>query len=189
MMPNSPLTRFFLIAGVTLAAQAAVLLFFGQPVICTCGYVKLWEGEVLSSGTSQHLADWYSFTHVVHGLLFYVLTWLAFPRLPALQRLLIAIGVEAGWEIFENTPAVVQAYRKQALAQGYVGDSVLNSISDVFMMATGFLLAWRLPVRIVVALGLALEIGLAFAIRDNLTLNLLNFAFPIEAVHRWQAGE
>lgn len=186
-MPNSPLRSFLLIAGLTLAVQAGVLLLFGQPLICTCGFVKLWEGDVLSAGTSQHLSDWYSFTHVVHGLLFYLLLWLAAPGLPAHQRLLIAIALEGGWEIFENTPAVVQAYRKQALAQGYVGDSVLNSLSDTFMMSIGFVLAWRLPTWAVVALVITLELGLAATIRDNLTLNLLNFIYPMEAVHRWQA--
>jgi hypothetical protein len=187
-MPNNPLIRFFLIAGLTLAFQIGALTLFGQPAICACGYVKLWEGEVLSSGTSQHIADWYSFTHVVHGFIFYLLTWVALPRLTAPQRLLVAIGLEAGWEVLENAPFFVALYRKQALAQGYVGDSILNSLSDVVMMSLGFLLAWRLPLWGVIGLALAMEIGLALAIRDNLTLNLLNFIYPLEAVHRWQAG-
>lgn len=187
-MPNSPLRRFFLLAGLTLALQTGALILFGQPAICTCGYVKLWEGDVLSSGTSQHLSDWYSFTHIVHGFIFYLLTWAALPRLPASQRLLVAIGVEAGWEILENAPFFVALYRKQALAQGYVGDSIINSLSDVFMMSLGFVLAWRLPVWGVIGLALAMELMLAVAIHDNLTLNLLNFIYPLEAVHRWQAG-
>lgn len=187
-MPNSPLKIFLPVAGVILAAQANALLAFGQPPICACGYVKLWEGAVLSSGNSQHVADWYSFTHMVHGVAFYLLTWLAAPRIPALYRLLLAIGLEGGWEIFENTPAVIQAYRQQALAQGYVGDSVLNSLSDTLMMATGFALAWRLPVAATLALVLVLELWLAIEIRDNLTLNLLNFVYPLDSVHRWQSG-
>lgn len=187
-MANAQLRRFLFLAGLTLGAQVAALFFFGQPAICGCGYVKLWEGDVLSPGTSQHMADWYSLTHVVHGFIFYLLTWLAAPRAPASQRLLLAIGVEALWEILENSSFFVQLYRQQALAQGYTGDSVINSVSDVFMMSIGFVLAWRLPVWAVVGLAAAMEIGLALAIRDNLTLNLLNFIYPTEAIHRWQSG-
>jgi hypothetical protein len=189
MKTKSALTGFPLVALALLAVQAAVLiLLFGQPAICACGYVKLWEGDVLSAGTSQHIADWYSFTHIIHGFLFYLLTFALLPKLTVPQRLLIAIGLEAGWEILENAPFFVQLYRRKALAQGYVGDSVLNSLSDVFMMSLGFVLAWRLPVWAVIGLALALEAALAVAVHDNLTLNLLNFIYPLDAVHRWQSG-
>jgi len=188
-MTNSPLKTFSLIAAPIVLVHVAALHYFGQPLICTCGQIKFWEGNVLSSGTSQHLADWYSFTHIEHGFLFYFLTWLAAPRLSPVQRLLIAVGVEAGWEVFENTPFVIDAYRKQALAQGYVGDSIVNSLSDLFMMSLGFVMAWRLPVWMVIGLALATETGLALAIRDNLTLNLLNFLYPTEIVQAWQSGQ
>jgi hypothetical protein len=175
-------------ATALLLLQATVLFLFGQPPICTCGYVKAWEGVVLSSGTSQHLTDWYTFSHIVHGLLFYALSWWLFPRWSVGSRLVFAIGVEATWEIAENTPWVIQAYRKQALAQGYVGDSIINSISDTFSMMLGFALARMLPVWATIALGLGLEGGLAYAIRDNLTLNILNFIHQFDAIHRWQSG-
>lgn len=187
-MTNGPLNRFFAIVGAIVLLHAAALHVMGQPLICACGTVKLWEGDVLSSGNSQHLADWYSFTHIEHGFLFYFLTSLAAPRLPPLQRLLLAIGLEATWEIAENTPFVIDAYRQQALAQGYSGDSIVNSLSDLVMMTLGFLLAWRAPARAVIGAVLVVEIGLAVAIRDNLTLNILNFLAPIEAVARWQSG-
>lgn len=187
-MTNSPLKPFFLIAGPIVVLHVATLKFLGQPIFCACGQIKLWEGDVLSSGTSQHLADWYSFTHVEHGFLFYLLLRIAAPRLPVTQRLLIAIGLEALWEIAENTPFVINAYRKQALAQGYVGDSIVNSLSDLAMMTLGFVLAALLPVLAIMALALAIEIGLASTIRDNLTLNLLNFFLPMEEVHQWQSG-
>ncbi len=174
--------------GALVVLQVAVLFHLGQPFICECGYVKAWEGVVLSVGNSQHLSDWYSFSHVIHGVIFYLLLWLVFPRMPVGYRLLIAISIEIAWELFENTPFVINKYREQALAVGYVGDSILNSVSDTLMMIVGFVLAWRLPVWSVVVLALAAEVFVAFYIHDNLTLNILNFVYPIEAVTEWQAG-
>jgi hypothetical protein len=175
-------------AALMIAAQAAVLFSFGQPPICTCGYVKLWEGVVLSSGNSQHLTDWYTFSHIIHGMLFYALTWALFPRLPVGYRLVMALGIEIAWEITENTPWIIGRYREQALAQGYSGDSIINSVMDSLAMAFGFLLAGRLPVWGTVALALAMEVSVAYFIRDNLALNILNLLYPLDFVHRWQAG-
>src|SRR3989344_7898267 len=136
-----------------IAAQALVLYLMGQPTICTCGYVKVWEGAVLSSGNSQHLIDWYTFSHIIHGFLFYLGLWFFFPRLSMPKRFLLALTLEVGWEMFENTPMVIEHYRQQALAQGYIGDSIINSISDTIAMVIGFLIAWKWPVWSVVALG------------------------------------
>ena len=177
-----------LISIAALAFQAAALWALGMPFTCACGHFKLWEGDVTSSGLSQQLTDWYSFTHIVHGTLFYWLVWIAAPRLPIAERFLIALALEVGWEIAENTPMAIRLYRKQALAQGYFGDSIVNSIVDTLTMIFGFFLAWRLPVVIVVALSLLLEIGLALAIRDNFALNVLNFIHPFDFIHRWQSG-
>ena len=137
---------------------------------------------------SQELADWYSFSHIIHGFIFYGLLRLAAPWLPLPARLLIAMGIEIGWEIAENSPLVINAYRQQALAAGYTGDSILNSVSDTTMMAAGFFIASRLPARYVVALAIALEIFTAAMIRDGLTFNVLNFVAPVKAIHDWQAG-
>jgi hypothetical protein len=183
-----PFRSFLLLSAACVAIQIGVLHWLGQPLICRCGYVKPWEGVVLSSGTSQHLTDWYSFTHINHGVMFYLLTWLALPRLPAPQRFLIALSAEAGWEILENTPYVISVYRQQALAQGYVGDSIINSVSDVAMMSLGFFLSWRLPVLAIAAVAIGLELFVGLSIRDNLTLNLLNFIHEFEFVKRWQSG-
>jgi len=177
-----------LIGAILLIVQATALHLLGQSAICTCGYVKLWEGVVTSAGTSQHLSDWYSFTHIIHGFLFYLLLWILFPRLSAPQRLLIALGLEISWEIAENTPYVIQAYRQQALARGYVGDSIINSLSDSCMMMLGFILAWRLPTWSIVVLALMMEIGVAYFIHDNLTLNILNFIHPFDTITQWQSG-
>lgn len=175
-------------SALLLSVQAILLYALGQSLICECGYVKLWEGVVLSAGNSQHLADWYTFSHVIHGFLFYLAVWFFFPRMPVPYRLLLALGVEVGWEVFENTPMVIEHYRLQALAQGYVGDSIINSISDTCAMIAGFILAWRLPVLAVVALGVGMELFVGFAIRDNLFLNILGFFHQFDFISAWQAG-
>jgi len=133
--------KYLALAFGLIAVQALVLYIFGQPPICTCGYVKFWEGVVLSSGNSQHLTDWYTFSHVIHGLLFYFGLWYFFPRTSVWMRLFFAVGIEAAWEIVENTPMVINHYREQALAQGYTGDSIINSVSDTVAMVFGRLMS------------------------------------------------
>src|SRR6516165_11410830 len=162
------------VVAILLLAQATTLHLFGQPTICTCGYVKVWEGAVLSSGNSQHLFDWYTFTHIIHGFLLYGLLWLIFPRMIVWQRLVIATGIEAAWEITENTPMVIQHYREQALAQGYSGDSIINSVMDTLSMVAGFLFAWCAPLYASVSIAVFLELWVGYSIRDNLTLNVIN---------------
>ncbi len=173
---------------VVLALQAGVLLVFGQPTICACGYVKLWEGVVLSLGNSQHLTDWYTYSHIIHGFLFYGFLWYFFPRFSVWERLILALGIEVAWEIAENTPYMINLYRQQALAVGYSGDSIINSIADSLAMIMGFILAARLPTRVTVAIALLLEVWVGYAIRDNLTLNVLNFIHSFEAIADWQTG-
>ncbi len=171
-----------------LALQAIVLHLFGQPTICTCGYVKLWESAVLSAENSQHLLDWYTFSHIIHGFLFYaLLRWIA-PRMPVFVRILYAMGIEIAWELLENSPLIIDRYRATALAQGYSGDSIINSISDTLSMALGFVLAWRLPLWVVVLLALAMELVVGYLIRDNLTLNVIALVHPIPALSQWQMG-
>lgn len=168
--------------------QVIALSLFGQPAICDCGYIKIWEGVVLSAGNSQHLIDWYTFSHVIHGFLFYCFLWFFFPRMPLSYRFLCALGIEVGWEILENTPMVIEHYRLQALAQGYVGDSILNSVSDTLAMVGGFFLAWRLPVIVIVILGIGLELFVGLSIRDNLLLNVIGLIHQFDFITAWQAG-
>lgn len=168
--------------------QATVLYVLGQPAICECGVIKLWEGSVLSSGNSQHLSDWYTFSHIVHGFVFYgVLAWLL-PGLSVRMRLVLALGVEIGWEVLENTPMVIEHYRQQALAAGYTGDSVLNSIMDSLFMVAGFVFAWRFPWWATVAGAILFEVFVLYMIRDNLTLNIVNLVYPIASISEWQAA-
>jgi len=171
-----------------IALQALALFLMGQPLLCECGIVKLWEGVVLSSGNSQHLTDWYTPSHIIHGLLFYLGLWFFFPKTPVAFRLMLAVGIEIAWEIIENTPWVIDRYREQALAQGYVGDSVINSVSDTLAMAGGFFLAWRLPVWFSIALVIGFELLVGYVIRDGLTLNIIQLLWPIEAISEWQRG-
>ena len=176
------------------AAVAAILLAMGRVPICTCGYVTLWWNDVNSFGNSQMLFDWYSFSHLIHGLIFYALAhllwrrWRLFAGRPALWALPIAVGFEGFWELLENSPLIIERYRSVTVNYGYNGDSVLNSLSDIGCMTFGFLLASRLPVRASVALAIALELFTLAMIRDNLTLNVLMLAWPVEAIRTWQGG-
>jgi hypothetical protein len=180
--------RPYLIVLSLVALQALVLFSFGQPPICTCGYVKLWEGDIRSSGMSQHLTDWYTFSHIIHGFLFYMILRYLFPKKPVLWRVAIAVGAEVGWEILENTPMVIHHYREQALARGYAGDSILNSISDTGAMMTGFFLSWKLQPRYIIAIAIFLELCTLYFIRDNLTLNVINLIHVMPSINAWQAG-
>jgi hypothetical protein len=180
--------RSWFLAFVILAAAAAILLAMGRNPVCTCGAVDLWVGTRDSPRTSQMLADWYSLSHIVHGLLFYAGLWLIARRWPVDRRFLLALLIEASWEVIENTPMVIDRYRATTAAIGYTGDSVINSLSDILMMALGFLLARKLPVRASIALLLVLEIVPLFVIRDNLTLNVIALIAPSHAIQAWQAG-
>jgi hypothetical protein len=168
-------------------AAAAIELAMGRHPICTCGTVDLWVGTRDSPKTSQMLADWYSLSHIVHGLLFYALLWLLLRRWPVQWRFLAAMLIEASWELVENTPFVIDRYRETTAALGYSGDSVINSMSDIVMMAIGFLAARRLPAWAALLLLVALELVPLFVIRDNLTLNIWNLLAPNPAVLAWQA--
>jgi hypothetical protein len=187
--PASGVTAHYLVAALGVIALAAlVLLFMGREPICECGYVKLWHGMTLSSENSQHLSDWYSASHVVHGFIFYALFWLLARWMPLGPRLVLATIVEALWEVVENTDAVINRYREATIALDYYGDSVVNSTFDMLFMAAGFLLAAWLPVWMTIAVALALELFVGWMIRDNLVLNVIMLLWPLARIREWQAS-
>src|SRR3546814_777885 len=159
--------------GVLVEGGVRALHLAGRSAICPCGTIELWHGVVQSDENSQQLSDWYSLSHVIHGLLFYAIGWAVFRRWSVAARLTLAVLVEAGWEVLENSPIIIDRYRAVTMAWGYAGDSILNSLSDIGCMAIGFWLARKLPWRASVAFGVALELIALVAIRDNLTLNVL----------------
>jgi len=178
-----------LVTGIIVAAAVAEYLM-GHPLICKCGYVKLWHFDVQSSENSQHLIDWYTPSHIIHGFLFYAALWLLsrFVPLSFGARLVLAVAIEASWEVIENTDFVINHYREMTISLDYYGDSVINSVSDILFMVLGFCVAAYLPVWLTVLIAVALELFVGVMIRDNLTLNVLMFVWPLDAVPHWQKG-
>jgi hypothetical protein len=172
------------IVGLLAVAELAM----GRVPICKCGYVKLWHGVVYSAENSQHITDWYTFSHVIHGIAFYMLLWLVSRRISPGLRFLIAVGLEAAWEAFENTPFVIERYRAVTISLDYYGDSALNSVSDVLSMMLGYWIARAAPVWASLALVVALELTVGALIRDNLTLNIIMLIHPLESIRQWQMG-
>jgi Protein of unknown function (DUF2585) len=183
-----PLRAYAPVVVGIIALQALILLAMGRVPMCTCGTIKLWHGVVNSSENSQHIFDWYSFTHVLHGIWLYLLTWLVLPRAPVVLRLILAVFLEGAWEVLENTNFVIERYRASTISLDYYGDSIVNSVSDTFTMMFGFLLARMLPVWGTIAVIVAIELTLGYLIRDNLFFNILMLIYPLDGVKAWQSA-
>ncbi|WP_068076846.1 DUF2585 domain-containing protein [Novosphingobium lentum] len=188
-----PDRRGMLVALALWLVLIAIELAMHRPPICTCGTIKLWHGVVQSPENSQHVSDWYSFSHVIHGLLFYGAAhlvwrrWRLFGGRPARWALAIAVIIESAWELLENSPIIIDRYRAVTVSWGYSGDSIVNSASDVAFMVLGFWIAARIPPWASVVMAIGFELFTLAMIRDNLTLNVLMLVWPLDAVRRWQA--
>jgi hypothetical protein len=176
-----------LIVLAILVIQASWLYIDGRIPMCECGTIKLWSGSLMSEN-SQHIADWYTLSHIIHGFLFYWLLTIIAPKAPLGLRLAVAVGVEAAWELVENSNFISERYRANTSSVDYFGDSIVNSVSDSVFAMIGFLIAAKLPTKITVATALFFEVLALIVIRDNLTLNVIMLLHPFEFIKQWQTG-
>ncbi len=168
------------------AATALLLRLEGRLWLCACGSIQLWSGQICSANNSQHFLDPYSFTHVLHGFLFFWLIACLLSRLRASWQLALALAVEAAWEVFENTNFIIDRYRSETAALGYNGDTVVNSFGDILCCLIGFVVAQRLGLRRSLVVFAVLELILIVWIKDSLLLEILMLVVPIDAVRAWQ---
>lgn len=185
---TKPSPRFCILAVTAMMAFTALVeLRMGRLPFCKCGIIRLWAGDIWSDQNSQQFLDPYSFTHILHGVIFYALLWLiAGKRLPPGARLVVAVVLECSWEMLENSNFIIQRYRTATISLGYYGDSVLNSMGDICSMVLGFFLAYKLPVRVTAVGAVLLDVLLLFWIHDSLALNILMLIHPIAAIKSWQ---
>lgn len=183
-----PWGKILLIIGITTAIQAVILYMMGRVPVCECGTIRLFVNEVNSNENSQQFFDWYTLSHIIHGFLFYGLFWLIAPKAPLHVRLLLALGLEIGWELVENSNFIIDRYRANTSSVDYFGDSILNSVFDTLSMVLGFFLAARLPIWVIVTTAIFFEILALIVIRDNLILNVIMLLHPFDFIRQWQSG-
>jgi len=178
--------RWLVAIAILLVGFWLALWLLGRQFTSDSGF-GLWTGA-WTENTSQWVADPYTFSHVLHGIFFY---WLLLPlrgRLAVAPRFMIACLIEAGWEILENSPLVIDRYRVATASLDYYGDSILNSTVDLVAAMLGFWLAWKFSWKWVLPGVVAIELLLAYFVRDNLTLNILMLFYPLKSVKEWQLG-
>lgn len=179
-------TFWYLLIAEILISTSVILYLMGRTPICTCGYISFWHNNIWDAGNSQHLFDWYTFSHIIHGFIFYWFLQKFFPKMSLAKRLAIATFVEVSWEVLENTDMVINRYREGTIALDYYGDSIINSVMDSVAAVIGFWLAFKLPVKVSVALVLLMELIVGYIIHDNLTLNVIMLVRPFPIIKDWQ---
>jgi len=173
-------------SALVLLTLIVLLRLEGRMFFCACGHFAVWVSDWCSSNTSQQLLDPYSFTHVLHGFLFFWLMALLFKRMPRAWQFLVALLLESAWEIFENTSFVINKYRTETAALGYQGDTIVNSLGDLTCALIGFVIARQLGVRRSLIVFVLIEVVLTFWIHDSLLLEILMLIRPVEAIKLWQ---
>jgi len=163
-----------------------LLRFEGRLWICACGSIRAWSGQICSADNSQHFLDPYSFTHVLHGFLFFWLIALLARRLSGSWQVVLALGIEGAWEVFENTNFIIDRYRSETAALGYNGDTVVNSFGDLVCCLLGFVVARRLGLKRSLVVFLVIEMVLILWIRDSLLFEILMLIVPVDAIRAWQ---
>ncbi len=177
-----------LILSVVITIVMALVLF-GQERIwwCKSGDWAIYINQAWgSSHTSQHLFDPYTFTHILHGVLFFWIIGLAFKKLSVGWRIFIATSAEAAWEVFENSSFIIEKYRENTASLDYFGDSILNSVGDVLACAFGFWIAYKFGWWRSLVFFIVVEIALLVCIRDSLLLNILMLIYPLDGIKHWQ---
>lgn len=169
-----------------LTLTIAVLRFEGRRWIAASGEVLLWVSDTFSSDNSQHILDPYSFSHMQHGLVFFFVLAALFPKSSLAWRFVASASLEAGWEILENSPFVIDRYRSGTAAVGYIGDTIINSMADIVCCSAGFLIAHYLKWKRTLALFCIVEVGMILWIKDSLLINVLMLIYPIPAIRHWQ---
>lgn len=187
MRKSQSIGIYISITAVLFIVAASILLFMGRNAFCSCGYLLLWEGVPGNAGNSQHLLDFYTFSHIIHGFAFFAILWRSFKNKFSLGTMfLVAVIIEIVWEIIENTPWSINRYRNGTVSMEYVGDSVINSLSDISVMIAGFWFAYKMPWKVTLIAFILMEIGVGFAIRDGLILNIIMFLYPLDWIRNWQ---
>lgn len=179
------------ILAVAIIVITAIAALFAQGRVWWCklnDYFPYVNDAWNSSHTSQHLLDPYTFTHILHGVAFFWLTNLLFKKVSNSWRFVIAVAVEAAWEVFENSNYIIEMYRENTASLDYFGDSIANSFGDILACAFGFWVAAKLGVWKSLAFFVFVELVLLLWIRDGLLLNILMLIWPLDTVKDWQGN-
>ncbi len=182
-------SKFLDIAAVTviIAVTAIILHWMGRVWMDPTGF-GLWTISAWSTETSQNFGDPYTFSHILHGIIFFAVLWLFRNKLSLRTRFYIALIIEVAWEILENSPIIIERYRANTASLDYFGDSILNATGDLLAQMFGFWMAYKLSWKWTLAFVVAVELILLYLIRDNLTLNIIMLLVPIDSLREWQMG-